>query len=246
VIDETPLTDTRGRIVEAAARLLADEGPSAVTTRGVAARAGLQAPAIYRLFGDKDGLLEAVAEHVLAAFVAAKEAIVEGAGSDGVDPVDDLRAGWTAQIEFGLANPALFRLLSDPTRFAHSPAARSGLRVLETRIRRIAAAGRLRVSERRARDLVQAAGTGVVTTLLASPAVERDPGLADDALDAVLARILAEPAEGTEGGLLPAAVALRATAPVLVDLTVSERGLLVDWLDRVVEGGAAVGRDGGA
>ncbi|WP_338419811.1 TetR family transcriptional regulator [Streptomyces klenkii] len=36
-----------------------------MTTRAVAAAAGVQAPAIYRLFGDKDGLLEAVAEQRL-------------------------------------------------------------------------------------------------------------------------------------------------------------------------------------
>jgi hypothetical protein len=33
---------------------------------------GGQAPAIYRLSGDKDGLLEAVAEHGFATFLAAK------------------------------------------------------------------------------------------------------------------------------------------------------------------------------
>jgi AcrR family transcriptional regulator len=32
--------------------------------------AGVQPPAIYRFFGDKDGLLEAVAEHGYATFIA--------------------------------------------------------------------------------------------------------------------------------------------------------------------------------
>jgi AcrR family transcriptional regulator len=59
--------DVRSRIIDVAARLLPDEGPTAVTTRGVAEQAGVQAPMIYRLFGDKDGLLEAVAEHMMAA-----------------------------------------------------------------------------------------------------------------------------------------------------------------------------------
>jgi AcrR family transcriptional regulator len=36
-------------------------GRRAVTTRAVAAGAGVQAPTIYRLFGDKDGLLDALA-----------------------------------------------------------------------------------------------------------------------------------------------------------------------------------------
>ena len=80
---------SRQRIVEAAADLLAHEGREAVTTRAVAAAAGAQAPAIYRLFGDKDGLLDAVAQHGYATFLAAKHADARPQ-----DPVEDLRAGW--------------------------------------------------------------------------------------------------------------------------------------------------------
>ena len=60
----------RQRVIEAAIDLLARGGRDAVTTRAVAVAAGLQPPAIYRLFGDKDGLLEAVAEHGFATFLA--------------------------------------------------------------------------------------------------------------------------------------------------------------------------------
>src|SRR3954464_9110065 len=109
-------SDTRSRIVDVAARLLQEGGPSAVTTRGVAEAAGVQAPTIYRLFGDKDGLLDAVAEHVMASYASAKAETVRAATEDDVDPLDDLRAGWEHQIAFGLANPTLFRLLSDPNR----------------------------------------------------------------------------------------------------------------------------------
>src|SRR5215203_1814232 len=126
-------SDTRSRIVDVAARLLREQGPAGVTTRGVAEAAGVQAPAIYRLFGDKDGLLDAVAEHVMATQVSGKEAVVQAASADGVDPLDDLRAGWEAQIEFGVANPGLFRLLSDPDRALSSPAAQAGRQVLAAR-----------------------------------------------------------------------------------------------------------------
>ena len=71
--------------------------------------AGVQAPTIYRLFGDKDGLLDALAEHVFSAYVAGK---APSATTD--DPVADLRAGWDTHIGFGLANPELFALLTDP------------------------------------------------------------------------------------------------------------------------------------
>ena len=229
--------DTRSRIVEAAARLLGEHGPAAVTTRGVAEAAGVQAPAIYRLFGDKDGLLDAVAEHVLDTHVAAKAVVVAAAAADDVDPLEDLRSGWRAQIEFGLAHPALFRLLSDPERVLSSPAAAAGLRVLEARVHRLAAAGRLRVGERRAVQLVQAAGVGTTTTLLSLPAQERDPALADAMLEAVLAQVLVDAPRPAGDGTTAAAVAFRALAPDLPALTDGERRLLGEWLDRVVAAG---------
>ncbi len=60
---------TRGKIVSAAIRLLNHGGRDAVTTRAVAEAAGVQAPTIYRLFGDKGRLLDAVAEYGFAAYL---------------------------------------------------------------------------------------------------------------------------------------------------------------------------------
>src|ERR1700712_4800972 len=228
--------DTRSRIVDAAARLLQKDGPTAVTTRGVADAAGVQAPAIYRLFGDKDGLLEAVAEHVMSTYVAAKAAIVAAASAAEMDPLQDLWAGWNTQMDFGLANPVLFRLLSDPERVSHSPAARSGKRVLEARVHRIAVTGRLRVSEERAVDLIQAAGIGTISTLLFTPPGQRDPGLADNMFQAVLDQMLTSAAERAEDGPKPIAVAFRAIAPGLSMLSEAERQLLAEWLDRAIAG----------
>lgn len=226
--------DTRSRIVGVAARLLQEQGPAAVTTRGVAEAAGVQPPAIYRLFGDKDGLLDAVAEHVLATYVSAKAAVVAAAATQDVDPLADLRAGWDTQIEFGLANPAVFRLLSDPDRAVPSLAAQAGKRVLASRVHRVAAIGRLRVSERRAVDLIQAAGTGTLQTLLATSPGQRDPGLADAMYDAVLRQIVTDAAGPSDDGPLAAAVACRAVAPRLDVLSDAERRLLAEWLERVV------------
>ncbi len=227
--------DTRSRIVDVAARLLREEGPAAVTTRGVADGAGVQAPTIYRLFGDKDGLLEAVAEYVLATFVSAKSEIVSAASAANIDPLDDLRAGWAIQIDFGVANPAIFRLLSDPGRVLHSPAAQSGKRVLESRIHRVAATRRLRVGERRAVDLIQAAGIGTIQTLLSTTPDHRDPGLADAMFEAVLGQILTDAPDRAEGGSIATAVAFRAIAPGLHMLSESERQLLAEWLDRAID-----------
>ena len=229
--------DVRLKIVETATRLLREGGATAVTTRGVAEAAGVQAPTIYRLFGDKDGLLDAVAEHVLTTYVAAKAVVVAEAEAGDVDPLDDLRAGWDMQIDFALSNPSLFRLLTDPERMLMSPAAQSGKRVLEARIQRVAASGRLRVSERRAVDVVQAAGGGVVLLLLATPPQHRDPDLANAMYTAVLQQILTDPPRHAVGTVTATAVAFRAVVPELTTLTDAERDLMAEWLDRSISAG---------
>ena len=204
-------SETRAKIVETAARLLSEEGAAALTIRAAAQAAGLQAPAIYRFFEDKDALLDAVAEHVFTTYVAGKSL-----ADTGDDPVAALRAGWDAHIGFGLANAALFGLLVSPGRV--SPAAEAGLAVLRARVHRVAEAGRLRVPERRAVELVHAAGTGAVLTLLESPPEDRDLGLADTMYEAVTRLILTDtPVD------FPATPA---------KLSAAERTLLAEWLGR--------------
>ncbi|WP_420369264.1 TetR/AcrR family transcriptional regulator [Curtobacterium sp. L1-20] len=256
MIDQGTVRDeTRTRVVEAAASLLREQGVSAVTTRAVAEAAAVQAPTIYRLFGDKDGLLEAVAEHAMTTFAAVKAEAVRAAGEADTDPVEDLRTGWDMTIAFGLANPDLFVLLADPARGRRSAAARAGTALLAERIHRVAVAGRLAVPERRAVDLVHAAGTGAVLAILSAPVDDRDPALAGEALEAVLGRILvpspewaaapareADAADAVDGdaanrpghAVTSAAITLRAATADLDALSPAERSMLAEWLDRVV------------
>lgn len=222
--------ETRANLVEVAAQLLREQGPAAVTTRAVAQAAGVQAPTIYRLFGDKDGLLDAVAEHVFATYVAGKT-LVEDSGN----PVADLRVGWDMHVGFGLANAALFGLLTDPSRGTRSPAAAAGLEVLRARVHRVAAIGRLRVAERRAVELIHAAGTGAVLTLLSMPPDDRDLDLADAMYDAVMQSILTDVPALAEDSTTAAAVAFRTVVPKLAMLTDAERALLSQWLDRATD-----------
>jgi AcrR family transcriptional regulator len=231
---------TRANIVECAAQLLREQGASAVTTRAVAQAAGMQAPTIYRFFEDKDALLDAVAEHVFATYVAGKT-LAEDSG----DPVAGLRAGWDTHIGFGLANAALFGLLTDPSRGARSPAAAAGLEVLRARVHRVAAIGRLRVPERRAVELIHAAGTGAVLTLLSTPPEHRDLDLADAMYEAVMRSILTEVPTLPAVSAAAAAVAFRAVAPELTVLTDAERALLSEWLDRAGDGPTTPGASAG-
>ena len=234
---------TRARLVRVAGALLAEQGAAAVTTRGVAHAAGVQVPAIYRLFGDKDGLLEAVAEQAMDLYVTSKSAAdAETALDRGADPVADLRAGWDTHVGFGLANPVLFRLSTNPDRAAGSPAHAAGMALLRSRVHRVAAAGRLRVGEQRAAELLHGAGTGAVLTLLAQPADQRDPGLTGAMWGAIARAILtgadddiaASGGAARRGSSVAAAVGLRAVLPDLAGLSPAEQTLMEEWLDRAV------------
>ncbi|WP_061297376.1 TetR/AcrR family transcriptional regulator [Herbidospora cretacea] len=219
---------TRRRVIEATIELLTREGRDAVTTRAVAVAAGLQPPAIYRLFGDKEGLLEAVAEHGFATFLAGKNL---DPGPHG--PVDDLEAGWDLAVEFGLANPALYVLMyADPARPA-SPAFTAGMEVLMGRIRRLAAAGWLRVDEHLAAAIIHATARGAVLTWLSLPEDRRDPALLTTLREAMLTAVTTREPATQEAGPAGAARALRAALPEQTALSEGERGLLEEWLDRL-------------
>ena len=223
----------RERIVAAAAALLESGGRDAVSTRAVSAAAGVQAPTIYRLFGDKQGLLHAVATDGFTRYLATKTD-----RTPCKDPVDDLRAGWDLHVDLGLAHPALYGLLYDEHRAATAaPSGRAGADVLAAKVHRIAAAGRLRVPEQRAVQLVQAAGHGLTLSLITQPAGERDPALSHTAREAVIAAITTDAPRPSPpdpaAALVNATATLRALLPHTHDLTDAERALMHEWLDRI-------------
>lgn len=243
--------DPRSRIIDVASRLLSEQGRTAVTTRRVAELAGVQAPVIYRLFGDKDGLLDAVAEQVMADFTAAKSVAAAASAENDTDPVASLRAGWDMTIDFGLANPDLFVLLSDPVRGLTSPSTQAGIRILAERVHRVAVAGRLRVSEAQAVELIHAAGTGAVLAMLGRPEAERDLGLADVLYEALCGRILTDvrstarsKKQNPAAAVVAPAVALRAAVDDLEMFSCAEQALFGEWLDRIVEHDRTPANDG--
>jgi len=241
-LDDEPAAaaSPRERILRAAAALLAAGGREAVSTRAVSAAAGVQPPTIYRQFGDMRGLLDAVADDGFARYVRAKRA--KAARVDTADPVADLRAGWDLHIGFGLANPALYALMyGDPRPEALSAAAVEARHLLERLVQRVAEAGRLRVGIDRATALLHAAGVGVVLTLIAVEDAERDLTLSDLMREAILAAVTtdAPPGEASAltgpGRVAGRAVALKAVLPEAASaFTPAERGLLAEWLDRLI------------
>lgn len=225
--------ETRERIIEAAARLLAEGGPDAMSTRAVSAAAGVQPPAIYRLVGDKHDLLDAVTSHGFATYLRSKAAMTP---SD--DPVEDLRRGWDRHIDFGLSNPAVYAAIyGSPHPDAKPPAEQQAEAILVGMVHRIAEAGRLAIPEQQAAQLIHATGRGTVLTLLGLPEAERDPQLATLARETVIAAITTDGTSTAVTGRRPplsaAAVTLRAGLPDAAELTDAERHLMAEWLDRI-------------
>jgi AcrR family transcriptional regulator len=98
--------ELRRALVDAGGRLLAREGPQALTTRRVAQEAGTSTTAVYNLFGDKAGLALAM---FLEGFARLSEAFAAVPRSD--DPVADLLALGRAYRANARGNPHLYELM---------------------------------------------------------------------------------------------------------------------------------------
>lgn len=95
--------DTRELLLRAAVDLVAASPGDDFSLRAVCDKASTTLPTLYHFFGSKQGLIEAVADHGFDHYLASKDA-AESTG----DPLQDLRLGWNAHVDFGLANPGLY------------------------------------------------------------------------------------------------------------------------------------------
>lgn len=94
------------RIVRVTAEMLEEKGIDGVTMRGVAERVGSSPTIIYHYYKNKDGLLHAAVARGLAWF---GEAV--GKADTGGSGVGRLRSGARAYVEWGIRNPAMYRLM---------------------------------------------------------------------------------------------------------------------------------------
>ena len=226
-------TRTRQQVLEVAAGILEREGAQAVSTRSVAAAAGIRAASLYQLFGDKDGLLAALAIHAFDLYLAEKHSL---ARTD--DPVGDMRRGWDAHVDFGLRHPALYLLMFAPGRPGrHPPAAGEAHGLLLRFLDRAAAAGRLRVPPALAARLTLAAVTGVTLSLIGTPAEDRDPEISARTREALIGSLTTSPPEAADPSLasrvLALDAALTAADEAALPLRPPETALLRDWLHQL-------------
>jgi AcrR family transcriptional regulator len=220
-------TGTRERILQAAARLLAESGGAPVSTRAVCAAAGVGAPTLYHHFGDKDGLLDAVVSYGFERYLAEKRARPASG-----DPVEDLRLGWDAHVEFGLGQPAFYALMYGAGRRAGA-ASDEAHRILLQMTEKVARAGRLRVPVTTAASMIGAACVGVTLSLIASG--EDGQELSARTREAVLAAVTTGEAEDRPSSVSAMAIALTSAMDGHTPRTLSpaEAALLREWLTRV-------------
>ncbi len=111
-------SDTRTRLLEAAAELIAESPGQDVPLRAICERVGVRLSTLYHYFGSKEGLLEKVVEHGFDLYLG-----VKGSGESSGDPVQDLRDGWDAHVEFGLEHPGFYALMYGQVAPGSRPAA---------------------------------------------------------------------------------------------------------------------------
>lgn len=222
----------RAAMIEAAERQLAASSDFDIATRSVCEAVGVTQPVLYRLFGDKRGLLDAVADHGYERYADLKAA-QEQTG----DPVSDLLAGWDGHMAFARDNPALYQLMFAPRPWSHSTARNRVFDLLVAALVRCAAIGALRIEPRAAAEMVLAANVGIALDHIAEPARFDSPDRSHRLRDAVFARVLTQAAapgaaRDDEDPVRPAARRLRAQLQLAGTdaLAPEESALLLRWL----------------
>ncbi|WP_152349113.1 TetR/AcrR family transcriptional regulator [Brevibacterium sp. CFH 10365] len=225
---EVEATDTRTRLLEAAADLIAAAPGEDFSLRAVCDAAGVKMPTLYHFFGNKQGLIEAVVERGFDMYLSAKSS-TESSG----DPIQDLRVGWDAHVAFGLENPGFYTLMYGKVRPGYSPEAQSKpseiLRSLTLKAER---EGRLVVGHEQAAAHVLATNIGVTLRLIIQG--RDDPALSAGVREGVLAAITGTGQTEPGDARLGHAVIERAAAnPGILGET--ETQLLIQWIGRLGE-----------
>ncbi|WP_274911164.1 TetR/AcrR family transcriptional regulator [Streptomyces sp. WZ-12] len=226
----------RYRVLQVAAELLEEGGSEAVSTRAVATAAGITAPTLYRMFGDKDGLLAELAAYGFELYLAEKHEAL----SRSEDPVADLHKGWDLHVDFGLRHPEFYVLMYGTARPGRKPpAADEAHALLVSLLDRAAVDGRLRVPVDEATRVVHAATTGATLALIGEEAPRRELSTSTRLRDTIIGSLTTDPPVATGVDLASRALALDAALTVEAGaaspLRDTERALLRDWLRRLAE-----------
>jgi len=182
------------RMRRCALDLLRDGGPAALTTRAVCECAGVTAPTLYHHFGDKDGLLRAVARAELLALFSRKQ----GMKSTG-DPLKDVKRGWDDWVDFAIEQPHLVRALQASGGTTTQPLREAAEAIAEGRLARLATTVALALDTPTAARVLVAGANAVVQMLLDGLSVPEVRGLSALLRDRLVSSLVADQASSTSG-----------------------------------------------
>ncbi|WP_194921642.1 TetR/AcrR family transcriptional regulator [Catenulispora rubra] len=156
----------RASLLDVAARLLAAEGPAALTMRRIAAEAGCSTMILYKHFGSKDSIAAALYLEGFARLKLHLDAVPRAA-----DPAEYLAAVGQAYRESALAEPNFYDVMHGPGIPGYSPdararaAARQSLAALHIAAQRCIEAGifRLTADPEEITDVLWAAAHGIIS-----------------------------------------------------------------------------------
>lgn len=223
-VEDNP--DTRTRLLNAAADLIAADPGEDFSLRAVCDAAGVKMPTLYHFFGSKQGLIEAVIERGFDMYLEQK-ASTESSG----DPLRDIRAGWDAHVAFGIANPGFYTLMYGKVRPGHSPAAQARpTEILRSLTRQAEEQGRLVVDADQAANHILVTNIGVTLRQIVLAAEDRPLSIAvREAALAAITGTSAHPLHST--GLGHDVIEYAAARPER--LGVAETHLLIEWIQRL-------------
>jgi AcrR family transcriptional regulator len=162
--------EVQAEILAAARQIFVHEGYENFSMRALAERIGYSTAATYKHFKSKGEIFEHLADESFAALMAASERVKSIAAED---PVDRLKRGMLAYVNFGLQNPDHYRIAFllyqlGTTRRPKPTAAYAGLK---SRVQSCVDTGRFRSQDT---DLLAqslwAAAHGITSLLIQRPA----------------------------------------------------------------------------
>jgi len=226
-----PDNDLRNALLAAAEAQLVAAPDGEIATRAVCEAVGVTQPVLYRIFGDKRGLLDALADTGLERY-AARKAELEASP----DPAADLRSGWADHLAFAEDNPALYQLMFAPRPWASSRARDGVSALLRGTLSRCAAAGVLRMDIDTAASMLLAANVGLALNQMIDPAHDESTAVADALRDALMSAVLVDaaprsPRDAGAAARRQISAQLRLTPPET--LLPEETALMAIWLDRL-------------
>lgn len=228
--------DLRIALLTAAERLLVASPANDIATRAVCEAAGVTQPVLYRLFGDKNGLLDALADRGLQRYAHHKAELVTT-----TDPVADLRTGWDDHMEFARNNPGLYQLMFVPRTTSRSTAREAIFELVVAALTRCAAVGVLRIEPHAAARLILSANVGLAINRIAQPDLFAAQTVSDQLRDSIFAAVLSVGGAESPPSASVATTALQLRAQLALtgtdSLADAEVGLLDLWLQRLSDSG---------